>query len=243
MQKVSCIIPVYNEASRISWVLNILTQVKNIWEIICVDDASSDESKQIIQKKFPSVTIIQHTSNQWKTQAVKTWLQASNCDTIFLCDADLEWLVSSEVQNAVQIFFQKDADMVILKRENAPLHIKAFRWHVLITGERIMKKKDLNIITDKKSMWFELEVAINTYMMEKNKKCLWMPSSATNTFKTKKYGIIQWLQKDIEMYAQMHLIENKFLQQIIAFHIESWLDQPGIIDKLIEHFELIDDQP
>jgi hypothetical protein len=80
-------------------------------------------------------------------------------------------------------------------------------------------------------------------MMENKKKCLWMPSSATNTFKTTKYWLINGLLKDIEMYYEMDLIENKFLEQIIGFHIESWLDQPGIIDKLVEYFELIDDQP
>jgi hypothetical protein len=84
--------------------------------------------------------------------------------------------------------------MVILKRENAPIHIKAFRGHVLITGERIMKKTDLQNITNqiidtkkiKKSPGI-LESTINRYMMENKKKCLWMPSSATNTFKTTKY--------------------------------------------------------
>ena len=242
MQKVSCIIPMYNEAPRISWVLQVLTQIKNIWEIICVDDASSDNSIQIVQKKFPTVKIVKHTTNQWKTQAVKTWVQASSYDSIFLCDADLEWLLTNEVQQAIQIFFQKNADMVILKRENAPLHIKAFRWHVLITWERILKKYDINQILHRQYLWFELEMEINKYMMNKEKKCIRMPSAATNTFKTQKYGLIQGIKKDLEMYTQMKVIENKFLQQIISFHIECWLDKPGIIDKLIEQFEFIDDQ-
>jgi len=235
----------YNEASRISWVLKVLTKVKNIWEIICIDDASSDNSIHIVQEKFPSVEVKKHKKNQWKTETIRTWVQASNYENILLCDADLQWLIVEEIEQAINIFFKKNADMIVLKRENAPFHIKIFRWHILITGERIVKKSDiiniLNKITNSKkiklSPWI-LENTINKYMMEEGKKCLWVPSSGTNTYKTKKYGIIKWLRKDWEMYTQMDLIENKFFTQIMKFDIYPGIQEDGIIDKILKKFEI-----
>lgn len=107
MQKVSCIIPMYNEVSRISTVLTVLTQISYIGEIICVDDGSSDGGAQLIKKHFPHVHLIIHKVNQGKAGAVKTWIQASSYDNIFLCDADIEWLVKKEIEAAIQVFFKK----------------------------------------------------------------------------------------------------------------------------------------
>jgi len=222
-------------------VLAVLTQVPNIGEIICIDDASTDQTAQFLQEHFPDVHLIVHPTNQGKAWAIRTGLEISSYDNIFLCDADLEGLVKKEIEEAIEVFFEKKADMVILKRENAPIHIKAFRGHILISGMRVIRKNDLELAIEDTKKWFALEVAINKYMMEKEKKCLRTPSSMHNTIKAKKYGLIQWLYKDLEMYYDMDLIENKFLQQIIAFHIEAGIDKPWIMEKLIQRFKLIDE--
>lgn len=66
MQKISCIIPIYNEKKRVCNILSVVTKINNIDEIICVDDASTDGTVNKIKSKFPTIKIIQHKKNYGK---------------------------------------------------------------------------------------------------------------------------------------------------------------------------------
>ncbi len=52
-------------------------------------------------------------------------------------------------------------------------------------------------------MGYQLEIAINVYMQENGKNVCWMPSSAENTFKTKKVGLFNGLIKEKAMFAHI----------------------------------------
>lgn len=151
-QKVSCIIPMYNEEHRIARVLQVLQQIPEIDDIICVDDASSDKTVSIVREKFPHIHLYVHKKNAGKSAAIATGLAHAKNTALFLCDADLQGLKAQECSDAIQAFFATKARMIILKRIQAALHIKAFRGSVLISGERILYKKDLQKILDQNSV-------------------------------------------------------------------------------------------
>lgn len=238
MNKVSCIIPMYNEQQRVARVLGILQKVPEITEIICVDDASKDDTVKLIRKKFPHIPVYVHSKNAGKSAAIATGLEHATNAAIFLCDADLQWLKAREFSEAIQAFFATKARMVILKRIEAALHIKAFRGNTLISGERILYKKDLAKILRKKNAWFALEVLLNKYMMDHNYTVFWMPSSATNTFKMSKYGLRKWLQKDRSMYQEMELFKNKFVQQVLTFCTQKAVPEQWIVEYIVDTITL-----
>lgn len=75
---------------------------------------------------------------------------------------------------------------------------------------------------------------MNRYMMEHDKKCIWMPSSGINIFKSTKYGLRLGLKKDLEMYSEMELIKNKFPEQILRFCKDTYLPEKGIIEHVMD---------
>jgi len=219
----TCLIPFYNEHDRILRVLEQVTKTKAIDEILCVDDGSSDESADLVKKHYPVLKVIVNPKNLGKTETIKTGLQQAKGDYILLLDADLRNLNYQDIEKAVlKIEENQDVDMVILRRINAPLVIKLNRGDILLSGERILKKKDLQkILQDQKNKpsGFQLEFAINKYMMVNNKIVYWMPSSALNTYPMYKRGFLKGLYKIFSMQTNiLHYIGLKhFILQELFF--------------------------
>lgn len=99
--RLSIIIPVYNEESTITKLLEAVVKVKlptkTDKEIIVVDDASSDSSYakilQFKQKSFKNVSlkVIRHNYNHGKGSAVVDGINLSSGDVVVIQDADLEY--------------------------------------------------------------------------------------------------------------------------------------------------------
>lgn len=86
--KISCIIPAYNEASRISPILEVVTKHPLIEEVIVINDASADTTSDIV-RLFTSVKLIEHQHNKGKSNAIYTGLHASTGEFLLFVDADL----------------------------------------------------------------------------------------------------------------------------------------------------------
>jgi dolichol-phosphate mannosyltransferase len=92
--KVAIVIPAYNEAPTIGTLLEELETVvaehKDIsWEIIVVDDGSTDTTAQEV-KKYLQIKLLQQ-DNSGKGAAVRTGAAASLADWIVVQDGDLEY--------------------------------------------------------------------------------------------------------------------------------------------------------
>lgn len=96
--KLSIIIPLYNEASSIIYLLNKLLAVQfekytHSFEIIIVDDYSTDNSFEIVSgfiNQKSEFQLFQNEKNMGKGAAVKHGVAKSSGDTIIIQDADLE---------------------------------------------------------------------------------------------------------------------------------------------------------
>lgn len=92
-QKLSIIIPAYNEAATIGQVLEKVLAVDLPQhlkkEIIVVDDCSKDDTGAIVQQ-YPA-RLIRLEKNSGKGAAVQTGIQAATGDIIIVQDADLEY--------------------------------------------------------------------------------------------------------------------------------------------------------
>lgn len=120
MQKLSIIIPVYNEARTIGEVItvvNALSLINNIEkDIIVVNDCSTDHTQNEIDealKLLPNHTIrvLKHTTNQGKGGAIHTGIKEATGDYTIIQDADLE-LNPNEINKLLEQVIDGKADVV-----------------------------------------------------------------------------------------------------------------------------------
>ncbi len=111
--KICVVIPVYNEVEFLD---ELLPKVKEFAsKIICVDDGSTDGSKELIEPNL-DITLISNGKNRGKGYALKVGLIESlkcNCDTVITMDADMQHLPEQIPQFAEAI---KQFDLVVGNR-------------------------------------------------------------------------------------------------------------------------------
>lgn len=220
LPQISCIIPFYNEGQRFYSVLDEVVKVKSITEIICVDDASQEDRTGEIRARYPNIKLIRLEKNVGKSGAVRIGLQQATGDFVLLLDADLRNLDYKEIEKANHAIQEStDIDMLILRRIKAPFIIRCFRGDVIVTGERILKKQDLEIILSGPVKGWQLESAINMWMYQRNKRVFWMPHSGINTHKPWKWGLLNGLKHDVRTFADMVTAAGfmNLLKQILFF--------------------------
>jgi len=165
--KISIVTPFYNEEAGIKEyfksILNVLKKITSSYEIICIDDGSSDKTFELLQKqhkKDSSIKIIKLSRNFGKEAALTAGLDFTTGDAIIPIDADLQdppELIPNMIKQ-----WQDGYKVVLMKRksrnESWLKKITANLFYNLInkisessipkdTGDfRLMDKKVVNII-------------------------------------------------------------------------------------------------
>lgn len=119
MQKLSIIIPVFNEQKTIFELLSIVDKVelKGIErEFIVVNDCSTDSSRSEIERFLatnPSsiFNLVDHSVNKGKGGAIHTGIRSASGDYILIQDADLE-LDPNEYSILIEPVLKNSADIV-----------------------------------------------------------------------------------------------------------------------------------
>ena len=109
----SLVIPAFNERKRIEACLRSIAEWLRArpggwdWEVIVVDDGSSDGTKGIAEKTARELglplRLLRNETNQGKGAAVGAGVLASSGDPVLVCDADLSTPLSEWVKLAAEL--------------------------------------------------------------------------------------------------------------------------------------------
>lgn len=116
--KLSIIVPVYNMAGegKLNFCLDsLLNQTITDYEIIAVDDASTDSSRQVLEEygqKYPDkIRVLYHEKNKRQGGAKNTGLKAATGEWIGFIDSD-DWVTPDFYEKLLQKAAETGADMV-----------------------------------------------------------------------------------------------------------------------------------
>lgn len=204
MTTLSCIIPAYNEATRIEAVLRSVVGHPLINEVIVVDDGSSDGTAEVV-KGIDGVRLIELPQNKGKTWAVTVGIEAATGDTLMFVDADLLGLDASHLTALIAPVKEGKADITISLRANAP---RAWHWIGIdyISGERVMPRGLLidQIDAMRALPKFGLEVFMNSLLIRQSARIAivhW--PEVESPLKGAKFGWRDGLMRDVKMIRDM----------------------------------------
>ena len=124
MNKLSIVIPAYNEEEGIVETLKQLISSFPDSEIIVVDDGSTDSTVEYVTN-FETVNLIKHEFNRGYGSAIKTGMQSATRDYIAWFDADNEHNAEN-LKNMVEILESKKLVAVLGQRDRSINKIRGF---------------------------------------------------------------------------------------------------------------------
>ena len=129
--RVSALMPVYNESATIAEGVSRVRAVPLDIEIICVDDGSSDTTRDVLEQLKAGGEIdhfVVHERNRGKGAAVRTALEHATGDVVVIQDADLEY-DPQELVRLLEPIRDGRADAVFGSRFRGDTRRVLYYWH------------------------------------------------------------------------------------------------------------------
>jgi glycosyltransferase involved in cell wall biosynthesis len=132
------IVPAYNEAATVEIALRRIRAVALRLEIIVVNDASTDGTREILDallEKGLVDRVIHHEQNRGKGAAIRTGIAGAKGDAVVVQDADLEY-DPADLPSLLLPIRSRQADAVYGSRFQGGPHRVLYFWHYV--GNRFL---------------------------------------------------------------------------------------------------------
>jgi glycosyltransferase involved in cell wall biosynthesis len=152
---ISLFFPARNEeayvARTVTWAAEVLASLASDYEIIVVDDASTDGTLAEVERlsrQIPQVRVLHHEQNQKLGGSVRSALEAARGDLVIYSDIDLPFNLW-EIHRAVRLLDEHGADMLSAFRLNRTAEgmkriLYSYTYNLLIRAAFGLPLRDVN---------------------------------------------------------------------------------------------------
>ena len=241
MSYISIIIPAYNEEKRIAAtltkILNYLSAKDYLWEIILVDDGSSDRTVETAKEaiKDERLKVIKNPVNKGKGYSVKRGVMTSRGEIILFSDADLSTPI--EELDKMILWLNEGYDIVIGSRALPESAIEIRQpWYREIMGKTfnvMVKNLGLSGFRDTQCGFkcFKREAALKAFNLQKINGFAF---DVELLYIAKKFGIkikdvpVRWINSP---ESKVHLIKGSLSMFMELFKIR-FFDWKGYYSRV-----------
>ena len=145
--KVAAVIPAFNEEKSVKNVVQVVRKVKEIEEILVVDDGSTDHTA--LRAKEAGAEVLSLGSNQGKGEAMQRGVEEVGAEIIVFLDADILGLQPVQITKLLTPVLQGQYQMVTGTLERGK-HIDRFNHHLEapLSGLRVVTKELWEMVPD-----------------------------------------------------------------------------------------------
>ncbi len=207
--KVCAIVPAYNEAQRITCVLDALAGASRVDGIVVVDDGSSDATHQTASAhpaaQAGRLCVLRLAENQGKGAAMRRGAEATRAEVLVFFDADLIGLTPAHV----------DALVAPVADGRAAMALGVFRGgrgatdlsQLLvpnITGQRAVRRDVFLAVPGLARSGFGVELAVTGHVADAGLPIARVVlAGVTHPMKEEKLGLARGVTARLRMYRQM----------------------------------------
>jgi glycosyltransferase involved in cell wall biosynthesis len=226
--KLSVIIPVFNEVGTIQEIVSRVVATGLPFEIIIIDDGSSDGTRAILselQKQSEKIRVILQDKNYGKGYAIRTGLKAVQGDIVLIQDADLEY-DPREYPNLLKPLEEDISDVVYGSRFLGGARRPTLFWNMVAnriltfttnilynnilsdmeTGYKVFRMSALDGVSFK-SQGFEFEPEFTAKMLKKKARIYEVPI----TFNPRDYSKGKKIKLSDAFIAMWSLVKYRFI--------------------------------
>ncbi|AYO30506.1 glycosyltransferase family 2 protein [Biomaibacter acetigenes] len=211
---VAAIIPAYNEGKTIGNVLKVLMAMKDLDEVIVVNDGSGDNTATVARNY--NARVVDLPKNSGKSIAVLTGVKNTQAEIILMLDADLVGLKELHVRELLQPVYSGEAAMTIgIFKNGRGATDLAQRIAPFLSGQRALKRDVFDKLEKYSVKDYGLEIALTLMAERENIRVREVElRNLTHVMKEEKRGLLAGFLSRIKMYWDIIYCVIKFRLEV-----------------------------
>lgn len=204
----TAVISAYNEAQHIACVIDVLCQVSDLLQITVVDDASSDNTSDVVRsycERDSRIRLLRLPTNRGKGGAMMVGADANTSDLIVFLDADLVGLRSEYVLALIEPVRNDVCSMTLgLFTHGRRLTDWSHRLTPFLSGQRCLRWSLFRSTPDLATARSGVEVALSLHAWRQGYLVMSVPwYGVTHVMKHEKQGWLRGRWSHLRMYGEI----------------------------------------